>query len=187
MVVRFYMLQAHYSSPIDFSNSSLQAAEAALRKLLHTAEIVSHLQADTEMDANQDLSQQIYKLCDDCATHMCDDFNTAKLIATLFEMSAIINSFLTTTDSQRVIGSATLQLLTSTFTAYLSNVLGIKEEKNNSEKTAEVMHILMQLRNEAKSIKNFALSDRIRNQLKQIGIVIQDSKMGESTYKIYAE
>ncbi len=183
MVIRFYMLQAHYGSPIDFSNQSLQAAENALKKLERTLELTKYLVSSHNMDIDKPMAEKIQSLCNQCEEHICDDFNTAKLIATLFDMSVVVNT-LTEQQDDMSIGEETLHQLVKTFTVFLRDVLGIKKETVENNKLTEVIDILLTIRNKAKADKNYVFSDYIRNKLEETGIIVKDGKDGKVKLEI---
>jgi cysteinyl-tRNA synthetase len=184
-VVRFFMLQSHYSSTLDFSNDALQAAEKGYRKLsnaLKTLKGMSHpgsSRVDPEIDAG--LKRQI-----DTAFHnMSDDFNSAKTLAVLFEMSARINDFKSGNVSMEAIATETFDAFKNTFIGFMEEVLGLKEEISENEDLVDgVIQVLINLRKKARMDKNFALSDKIRDELKQIGVQLMDGKDGEMSYTI---
>jgi cysteinyl-tRNA synthetase len=184
MIVRFFILQAHYSSVIDFSNEALQSAETALNKLLYSLNKSSSLQSLNTSDADATLAEKINTLCKQCVLTMCDDFNTAKTIAVLFEMSSIINTLSQNNDIQNSLSSNSLELLKNTYSTFLQDVLGIKNEVVENNKQHELIQLLLHIRNNAKQTKNYALSDSIRNQMQAIGISVNDTKNGDSDYTI---
>lgn len=185
MTVRFFMLQAHYRSTLDFSNEAIQASEKGFKKLMHSLDALEDLKYISG-EVNSELDKEIYSLCESCYIEMCDDFNTPKVIAVLFELSAKINSF---TNGQLTISSVsenTFEQLKSTFKAFFINVLGLKKEESegNSQSLDKVVSLLIEVRKQAKSDKNYALSDKIRDQLKDVGILLKDNKDGSISYEI---
>jgi len=93
MVVRFYILQTHYRSTLDFGNEALQASERALKRLWEAYEILQKLShSGNAQAADKTLDEQVAKWCRECEEFMCDDFNTAKVIANLFELAPVINA-----------------------------------------------------------------------------------------------
>lgn len=184
MSVRFLMLQAHYGSPIDFSNSALLDAETACQKLLHGLKLLKDLSCTSSLSMDEDLTFRILKISDACFSKMNDDFNTAETIACLFELLRIIHRLNEQRDHSSV-SEKTLEILKKTYSGFLVEVLGIKEEKETeSSVLPEVMNIILELRRQAKEEGNFALSDSIRNQLEAVGIHIRDNKNGHSAYQI---
>lgn len=184
MTVRFFFLQAHYRSTLDFSNEALKAAETGLHRLRTAAQNLAGLK-HTLKGVDEELDNKLNELCDQCYREMSDDFNTAKAIAVLFEMGSIINSF---KDGHMEIGSVTtdtFERFKSTFNAFMYDVLGLSdEEEGNSEYLDKVMDILIDLRKQARADKNFELSDKIRDDLQASGIVLKDEKDGSTSYSI---
>ncbi|WP_306415953.1 DALR domain-containing protein [Fulvivirga ulvae] len=183
MSVRFLMLQAHYGSTIDFSNQALQSAETACLKLINGLKIVNDLPDRSADIADEELSSSIIQICETCYVKMNDDFNTAETIACLFELYAIVQK-INNPLKPKAVSEEALITLKKTYPGFLTEVLGIlpAEEKNNTI-LPEVMDILLDIRQQAREEKNFALSDRIRDRLESIGLHIQDGNSG-TKYKI---
>jgi cysteinyl-tRNA synthetase len=184
MVVKFFMLQTHYRSTLDFSNEALQASEKGLKRLWEAYESllkfqVSSSQVDTE------LNTKITALVNSFDENMNDDFNTAKVLASMYELVPIINSIKDTTIAIESITAETLRLLQTKFKAFLEDVFGLQSitETNNS-KLSNVMQLLIDIRKEAKAKKDFATTDKIRNQLNEVGIVLKDEKGGEMSWSL---
>ena len=179
MTVRFFMLQGHYASTLDFSNDALQAAEKGLERLV-TA--MSKL-ADLPVTASPEGSEaDIPSLLDRCAQAMGDDFNTPILISVLFDAVKLINNV---TSGKMAITSAQRQELKDGMEGYVFDVLGLKvEEKTRQDggDTDALMGLLVELRGDAKTNKDWATADTIRDTLSQLGITIMDGKDG-STWK----
>ncbi len=180
MTVRFLMLQAHYGSPIDFSNQALQSAEVACNKLLKGLDFLEKLKIDSNKDIDIALSERIETICQDCYGKMNDDFNTAETIACLFELLSLAHKL---EQSGSVISSGSFQMLQTTFRGFLQDVLGIQSEaSSNDEILPDVLDILSELRQEARAKKDFAFSDYIRDRLANLGIQMKDSKE-KTTYE----
>ena len=184
MSVRFLMLQTHYSSEIDLSNKGLLDAEKAYRKLMNA---MDHLESLHFVDGNQekDKEDQILALCQSCTDHMNDDFNTPRTIASLFGMAAHINTFNDNAMKVTGISAATFELLKSTYRIFIMDVLGLKEE-NQQDGTIldEVMEVIINIRNTAKTNKDWGTSDQIRDALKDAGVILKDNKEGITTYEV---
>ena len=182
MVVRFFMLQAHYRSVLDFSSDALNAADKGFQKLMEARKKLNQAQYK-KAEFNNDIESKIKSLCSDCYKHMNDDFNTPKTIATLFEMVSLINSKLADA-SFGMISEDLFKELKKIFHGFITEVLGIEEIKQTNESITEgLIEILLKMRDEAKINKNYALSDDIRDQLVSLGIVIKDNKE-KTTYTI---
>ncbi|MBT1704552.1 cysteine--tRNA ligase [Chryseosolibacter indicus] len=183
--VRFFMLQSHYSSTLDFSNEALQAAEKGYRKLGYALKDVKRLMHSPTSHIDQELEKELQEQIEECFASMSDDFNTAKTIAVLFSMSNRINDFKANPEK---IGSVSNELFDRFKTAYIGfmeDVLGLPEEvAQNDELLAGTINVLIELRKKARQDKNFSLSDKIRDDLKKIGVKLMDGKDGEMTYVI---
>jgi cysteinyl-tRNA synthetase len=171
MTIRFFILQAHYRSPIDFSNAALQAAEKGFTKLMNAMETLAQLKA------NESSTYDVTELEQKCYVAMDDDFNTPILIAHLFDGVRIINSV---KDEKESLTAADLDKLKSIFQTFVTDILGLFTAKENSENdlTAELMQLVLKLRANAKTNKDFETADLIRNELNKAGIEIKDSREG---------
>ena len=172
-VVRFFMMQAHYRSILDFSNDALVASEKGFVKLMDALKTLKNLEAST---APSDFSVSEWK--QSCYAAMNDDFNTPILIAELFNAVKYINQI---KDGSNGIDSESLKTLKETMEAFIFDVLGLQETstvESHDEKLSETIAILISLRNQARAEKNFVLSDQIRDQLVEIGIHLKDGKDG---------
>lgn len=170
MVVRFFMLQAHYSSTLDFTNDALGSAEKGFDRLMEALKLLPELPtSDTSSEDVPALIQSFYNA-------MNDDFNSPILIAKLFDAVRYINSI---NDKKSTITTSSKQMLTESLYAFVFDVLGLafKDEKDN-DKLSGVMNLVLELRQEARANKDFAMSDKIRDYLLDLGITIKDSKEG---------
>jgi len=186
MVIRFYILQTHYRSTLDFSNEALQASEKGYRRLWEANEILSKLdiQAPTQA-ADAELEQKVTRLCNECADFMNDDFNTAKVIANLFELAPIVYSLKGGQIAVNALSADTLSLLKNAFNTYIVDILGLQGmQVKQDDKIDVVVHLLMDIRREAKKRKDFATSDEIRNKLAASGIILKDEKDGSMSYTL---
>ena len=181
MVLRFLFLQSHYSSELDINIKGLQDAEKGLKRLMEARSIIKNLNAlGSELSATD---TQITEACAECKTNMNDDFNTAKTIACLFELSSIINSLKDGNIKAEQVQPASVALLEKTFDDYLIDVFGLKPlEDNNNSKLDVAMQVLIDIRKEAKLKKDFATSDKIRHELLEKGIQLKDEKDGSVSY-----
>lgn len=171
-VARFFMLQAHYRSVLDFSNDAILAAEKGFNRLMEGLELLKNLEASStsSLDVNAWRTS--------CYEAMNDDFNTPILIAQLFEGIRFVN---VVNDKRETLTASDIALLKSTLEGFLFDVLGIKNEKtstNNTEKLSGVVELLIEMRNEARANKNWSLSDEIRDKLLALGIQLKDGKEG---------
>ena len=171
-VVRFFMMQAHYRSVLDFSNEALLASEKGFLKLMEAVTSLSKIEStDVVNDFN------VIKWKSNCYAAMNDDFNTPILIAELFSAVKYINQI---KDNKASISDSNLVLLTETMQQFVFNILGLKNAASNDQnhKLGETIELLKKMRNEARVQKDFALSDKIRDELIGIGIQLKDGKDG---------
>ena len=184
MTIRFFILQSHYRSQLDFSNDALLASEKAFKRLWEAYEILKKITVEKDAVANDIvLDDKVMNWLNELELFMDDDFSTPKIIANLFEIAPIINSIKDGIISANSISGNTIQLMKERFTVFLENIFGLTNtDNNNNEVLIPVMELLLDLRKEAKSKKDFATSDRIRNQLIEMGIVIKDDKEGNSSW-----
>jgi len=171
MTVRFFMLQCHYSSTLDFSNSALQAAEKGYQRMMQALDALKTLPTSTSTELNY---KDFEKGCYDA---MNDDFNTPVLIAQLFEGAKFINAV--KAGSKNIDGD-TKDKLIHLYEGFLFDVLGFRpaEEKGNKALIDYLMKMIIDARNRAKKEKNYAQSDAIRDELAEFGIVLKDSREG---------
>jgi len=172
MTIRFFILQAHYRSTIDFSNEALQAAEKGFQKLMKAIESLSKLKPSDH--SNVDIS----KLKEKCYEALDDDLNSPVLLSHLFEGVRIVNSII---DGSEKIDASGLESLKELFNTFVFEILGLKDESagiGDEKLTGDLMKIIIGLRQEAKNKKDFSTSDKIRNELKNAGVVLKDLKDG---------
>ena len=186
MTIRFFILQTHYRSTLDFGNEALQAAEKGLKRLWEAYEILMKLpQGDYLHPDDVELEGKVLRLLGELDEFMNDDFNTAKVLANLFELVPVINSIKDRHFAPSVISSETMRMLKEYFTDYLENILGLHNSHNaENGKLPGVLDLLIELRKDARNKKDYATSDKIRNQLQQMGILLKDDKNGNISYSI---
>ncbi|HMT95897.1 MAG TPA: cysteine--tRNA ligase [Ferruginibacter sp.] len=186
MTVRFFILQSHYRSTLDFSSEALAASEKALKRLWEAYEVLKALQPSTVTsihNGSNSVNSIILQLLDQLEDFMDDDFSTAKVIANFFELAPIINSLKSGSINMAEISAETLQLMKEKFKHYLEDVLGLKAvSEADDEMFNGVMQLLIEIRKEAKSKKDFVTSDTIRNKLATLGIALKDEKDGEMSW-----
>jgi cysteinyl-tRNA synthetase len=175
MTVRFFMLQAHYRSTLDFSNDAMEASEKGFKRLMNAYALLDNLKASPQTEI------EIQPLLTRCYEALNDDFNSPVLIAELFEASRIINSV---HDNKLKIDDANLEQLQTVMHTFLTDVMGIKNEQASTDELPHVMDFVVNLRNEAKTNRDYATSDKIRDGLQQIGFQLKDSKEGTTWSKI---
>ena len=185
MTVRFFMLQTHYRSTLDFSNEALQASERGLKRLWDAYELLQNFQSTNEIASDNELESKVLKLIQGFDDSMNDDFNTAKVIANMFELVPVINSIKEGIININSLSEKTIQLLKGKFKSYLEDVFGLKVESVTSDgKLPGVIQLLIDIRKEAKAKKDFATSDKIRNQLLELNIQLKDEKNGEVSWTV---
>jgi len=184
MTVRFFILQSQYRGTLDFSNEALQASEKALRRLMDAYEWLKAqtFAADT-IAKDAQLDAQLKTWVNELTEFMEDDLNTAKVVANLFEIVPVINSLKDKHIAADAIAGATWQWVQAQLLTYIEQVLGLRVEAGaNRQQLNGVIHLLIEIRNQAKAKKDFATSDKIRNQLMEMGIQIKDEKDGEVSF-----
>jgi cysteinyl-tRNA synthetase len=172
MAVRFFMLQTQYRSTLDFSNEALQASEKGYARLMNAIKTLNTLKTSASSTSN------IQELEKNCYEAMNDDFNSPILIAHLFEGARIINSV---NDGKESITAEDLLLLKKTMHQFTFDVMGLKSETSNSasDKALQgVMDIILDIRKDVKAKKDFAASDKLRDDLNKMNITIKDTKDG---------
>lgn len=186
MVIRFNILQTHYRSTLDFSNESLQASEKAFRRLWDAYEVLRKLERPAKKEAvDKDLEEKVVQWCKDCADFMNDDLNTAKVIANLFELAPVINGIKGRQVKKDAISADTYQLIEDTFKTYLVDILGMQPlQAKQDNKMDQVLSLLIEIRNDARTRKDYATSDLIRNKLAESGVMLKDEKDGSVSYTI---
>lgn len=186
MTVRFFMLQSHYSSTLDFSNEALGAAEKGFKRLSNALALVKKLNhPGNNAVADPELVKALNAFVNELFTNMSDDFNTAKTLAVLFEMSSRINDFKSGNVALSSVDEATFNEFKAAYIGFMEEVLGLKEEEeHNNDLLNGVINVLIELRKKARQDRNFALSDKIRDDLKAMGVQLMDGKEGEMNYSI---
>lgn len=173
MTIRFFILQAHYRSTINFSNEALQASEKGLERLMAAISTLN------ELAASEKSSVEIAPLKEKCFAALSDDLNSPIAIAHLFDGVKMINSIKA---GNETISAADLDDLKSFYKTFVFDVLGLKEEQalgsGDNHILAETMELLINLRKDAKTNKDWATADKIRDELNAIGIELKDTKDG---------
>lgn len=175
MTVRFFMLQSHYSSTLDFSNSALQAAQKGYKKLINGLRILKAMEYENEDgEPNNEQIDQTNQIIANLEAAMNDDFNTAKAIAQLFNLLKKINGIYVGQLKYSEFGPDTFDKIKGTFIEFVENVLGLEEEKINTQ--GSLLETLIQLYKEAKFKKDYDKVDEIRAALKTNGVILKDMK-----------
>jgi cysteinyl-tRNA synthetase len=170
-VVRFFMLQAHYRSVLDFSNEALLASEKGYKKLFEALNNLKELNTGEKSDFN------IASFKENCYAALNDDFNTPVLIAELFRAVKYINQV---KDDNASISLADLEILETLMNSFVFDILGLENQKKSdkNDKLEAAIKLLIKLRKTARDNKDFSMSDEIRSELKKIGIELKDGKNG---------
>jgi len=184
MTVRFFILQSQYRGTLDFSNEALQASEKALRRLMEAYEWLKAQSFAKGVNAKDDnLDAQVNTWLKELTEFMEDDFNTAKVVANLFEIIPTINSLKDKHIAIDALSGATWIFVQEQLTLFIENILGLKVDTGaNRQQLNSVIQLLIEIRKDAKARKDFATSDKIRNQLTDMGIQLKDEKDGEMSY-----
>ncbi len=174
MTIRFFILQAQYRSTLDFSNEALQAAEKGLARLMAANRILDKVKPSdkSSVDVN-DLTARVYEA-------MGDDLNSPIAIAALFDWVRNINSL---AEAKETITQADLDYLKKNFRSIVFDILGLTDEQSvgsskQAELTSNLIDMLLNMRLDAKARKDFATSDKIRDELSKMGVVVRDRKDG---------
>lgn len=184
--VRFFILQSQYRSTLDFSNEALQASEKALRRLMDAYEWLMNFNSySAELATDKALDEKVIKLVNEFNEFMNDDINTAKVIANMFELVPVINSIKDKHIAENALSRSTFDLLKKQMQAFIIDIFGLQTSKaDNNDKLDGVLQLLINIRKEAKQRKDFVTSDKIRNELAQLGVQLKDEKDGGMSYTI---
>jgi cysteinyl-tRNA synthetase len=179
MTIRFFILQAHYRSTVDFSNDALQAAEKGLARLIDAYTALGAIQPEKQGSVGMDFVDDLRQKCYDALN---DDFNTPIVISHLFDATRTINSIV---DKKATIAADVLEALKGVFQTFAFELLGLKNEvgADNSareEAFGKVVDMLLEQRVKAKANKDWATSDLIRDNLAALGFEVKDTKDGFS-------
>ena len=186
MTVRFFILQSQYRGTLDFSNEALQASEKALRRFMEGYEWLQAQSFGNEtVSKDQVLADQLMTWTNELELFMDDDMNTAKVVANLFEILPSINSLKDKYIAADAVAGATWATVQTQLKLFVESILGIKVDKGaNRQQLNGVVELLIEIRKQAKANKDFATSDKIRNQLAEMGIQLKDEKDGSMSYSL---
>ena len=181
MTIRFFILQAHYRSTVDFSNEALKASRKGLERLIAGLTQLDRVQATPGGTLTADYAAALEQKCYDA---MNDDFNTPIVISHLFEACHTVNQL---ADGKATVTAEGLDALRRVFNTFFSDILGLRTEQSGSgEREAAFGHavdLLLQIRSQAKANKDWATSDKIRDELQALGFEVKDTKDG-ATWKL---
>lgn len=183
MVVRFFMLQSHYRSTLDLTDTALLAAEKGYKRLMEAWNILQELSGGATGSLTTDLEKEVQESMAAVHEEMSDDFNTAKVLARLFELVPKINSLKAGHLSMSEISADTLAKLKLTFQSFIFDIFGLKDEttgaaSDNNNIINHLMQLIIEMRADARSRKDWATSDKIRDALAEAHIQLKDSKEG---------
>ena len=188
MVIRFAILQTHYRSTFDFSNEALQAAERGLKRLWEAYVVNGELLVVNEntIAGDKELDAKVQKLIAEFDEFMNDDFNTAKVLANMFELVPVINGIKDKHIGADALSSETISLLKKQLKVYIEDIFGLQPLSAAADYTKlnGIMQLLINIRKEARAKKDFQTSDRIRNELSSIGVQLKDEKDGSVSWSM---
>ena len=177
MILRFFMLQAHYRKPLDFSKEALRAAEKGYFKLMNSLRIVKGMRYTAEDQTNVDsaITDEILLYCKSCENAMLADFNTAEALSALFSLSKKIQSIHHHTLPLHALDKSCFEYLKNIYISYIEDILGLQEPQNK----VDLLDEFVELYKEFKRTQQYEWVDRIRKHLQKQGILVQDMAEGE--------
>ncbi len=187
MTIRFFILQSHYRSPLDFSSEALVASEKAFKRLWEAYSILKEFKPDETGENVTDvlLEGKVLNWLEEFDDFMDDDLSTPKVIANMFELAPIINSLKDGLIPITSLTTSTIKLMQEKFEVFMEDIFGLENENKTGNETLKgVMKLLLDIRKDAKNKKDFATSDKIRNQLLDIGVLLKDEKDGGMNWTI---
>ncbi len=198
MTIRFFILQSHYRSTLDFGNEALKASEKAFKRLWEAYQVLVKMANDGLVVKEEgslstvnhhplfdiELDEKVNKLIAEFDAFMNDDFNTAKVLANMFELAPVINGIKDKHIAVDALKPATIKLLQQQMKMYIEDIFGLKHDQQGGDKLHGVLELMIALRKEAKAKKDFVTSDKIRNELAALGVLLKDEKGGDMSYTI---
>lgn len=184
MTIRFFILQSHYRSTLDFSNEALQGSERAFKRLWEAYQQIPQIQIVAETATQPELDVQCRQLAEVMDEYMNDDLNTAKVLANMFELVPVINGLRNKQLPLDAISAQTWSIVTSQLKKFIEDILGLKWEQEGGDKIEGVLQLLVQIRQSAKQKKDFQTSDTIRKELAALGILLKDEKDGTTSWSM---
>ncbi|MEO6404119.1 MAG: cysteine--tRNA ligase [Ferruginibacter sp.] len=184
MTIRFFILQSHYRSTLDFSSEALVASEKAFKRLWDAYEVLQQLTVGgDQLAVDKDLDEKINNWLNEMEEFMDDDLGSPRVLANMFEIAPVINSLKDGQISQDAISSETLKTMKETFKVFLEDIMGLKNVSASDNETFKgIMQLLIDIRKDAKVKKDFVTSDKIRAQLSALGVQLNDEKGGEMSW-----
>lgn len=185
MVVKFFMLQSHYRSTLDMTDEALQAAEKGYKRLMEAARMVKNINSDLPKGGK--LDQEIFETIESAYCDMDDDFSTPKALARLFDLVTKINSLNDKKLTSQDVSQEAISAIKKCFDHFLLDIFGLSDDMNAGaadDLVDGLMKLIIQLRAKARSNKDWATSDIIRDQLASLKIQLKDSKDGTTWTKL---
>ena len=183
MTIRFFILQAHYRSTVDFSNEALQSAEKGLQRLMDAWKALQRLAEGQKVKGQPQVEMKyVEELRQKCYDAMNDDLASPMVISHLFDACRVVNTLL---DKKASITAEVAQALIHVFHTFAFDILGLSVDTGASNKEREaafgaVVNMVLEQRQQAKAEKNWALSDKIRDDLAALGFEVKDTKDGQT-------
>jgi cysteinyl-tRNA synthetase len=189
MVIRFFMLQAHYRSPLDITDHGLESAEKGYKRLLENKKALENINpANTRNDGSEsDLDRNILHLIENAYQGMDDDFNTAIALAALNEIGSIAHKIVNQQTDAVDLNPWVLERVKTVYNHFISDIFGLADEVDNqadNQTLHELMDLILEIRTSVRTQKDWATSDKIRDALTKAGIQIKDSKEGATWSKL---
>lgn len=183
MVIRFFILQTHYSSTLDFSNEALQASEKGLKRLWEAYDKLRQITVESTTAKDAELDSRCKKLLSEFDDFMNDDFSTAKVLANMFELVPVINGIKDGHIAADALSAETFSLMQQKMKTYIEGILGLQYEAGAQDgKLNGVLQLLINIRKDARQKRDYVTSDKIRNELLNLGIQLKDEKDGSMSY-----
>ena len=186
LVIRFFILQAHYRSTLDFSNTALQASEKAYKRMGEGMKRLAGIKhANKQVQVNQEFEQNLKSFLTDCQSFMNDDFNTARVIARMYEALPVINQLYKSQTPTFAVNIDTFEQFYQQFHFVFTEWLGLKlevDEGENNNILDGLMAMITDIRADARKSKNWAISDKIRKELTALNIKLEDTPNGTDWY-----
>jgi cysteinyl-tRNA synthetase len=182
MAIRFFMIQAHYGSTLDMNDEGMLAAEKGFKRLMEAYKTLQILSSDT-IGVESELNSSIQKSLELVYEEMDDDFNTPKALAKLFELVTTINSLKEGHLSLKEVNQSTIERMKEVFHAFIFEIFGLQDETEtggNNDKLAGLMELIIDIRQQVRTNKDWATSDKIRDKLVELKIQLKDNKEGTS-------
>ena len=181
MTVRFFFLCSNYRSQVDFSNKALKQAELGYKRIMTAKNLLNDMtHPGNETAGNTDADTELKKLSLKCYEHINDDFNTAMVVADLYELASFVNKIHNKQLALKDISQATFEQVKQTYNDFVTDILGLRDETNagNDGLVDGLMDLVLKIRTEARNKKDWGTSDLIRDDLKALNLIVKDSKEG---------